>query len=147
MRSGFLRDGFTRIIPIERGFSMIELMVALFVTTLGTLAVLSLIVSSQGAASRAADQVTAVNAARQEIEIIRGISSQRLTNRTDAPLIGSVPQLQNLTGGHGYLTISDYPSLPGVKLLTVRVTWTTRPSSSTKTYTATTLAAPNGIGL
>lgn len=130
----------------DRGFSLIDLMIALFVTTLGALAVCSLIIASSSANSCAKDHQIAANAARHEIEILRGMNAHLLADRTDAPLLGSVPQLQELANSAGSLTISDYPSVPGVKAVTVTITWETRASPEPRSLSMSTLVTQDGLG-
>jgi len=121
-------------------------MIAVFVTALGASAAFSLITTCASANSTASDYTIAANAARQEIEILRSMEVSGLTNRIDAPFIGSVPQLANLADGAGTLTIADYGPAPGAKQVTVTVTWTSKPSNRDKSLTMTTLIAEDGIG-
>lgn len=134
-----------RTVSNSRGISLIDMLIALFVTVLGSLAVFSLIVTSTGANKRAADQVVAANAARQEVEILRSMDSYLFSNRTNAPLIGSIPQLNNLASSSGTLTISDYPSLTGIKLVTVTISWMTPNSNETRTLSMSTLIGKGGL--
>ncbi|MHB1191344.1 MAG: type IV pilus modification PilV family protein, partial [Armatimonadota bacterium] len=127
--------------------NLIDIVVALFVAGLGTAAVLGLIVASGSAGSRASDHVIAVNAARQEIEILRSMDAAELANRTDADLIGDVPQLANLTEGEGTITISDYAGATGVKQATVTITWHTRKRETSRSLSMSTLIVKGGVGI
>lgn len=143
--AGFKRKSSTAL-QNRSGSNLIDVVLAMFVACFAALTVCSLVITSASANRRASDELIAANAARQEIEIIRTMDSSFLTNCTDAPLIGSVTQLSNLTQAKGTLTVSDYNSALGLKQVTVKITWYTRNFPVLRSLSLTTLVLHNGVG-
>lgn len=106
---------------------------------------LSLIMSASAAADGARQATIAYNAARQALENVRSLRGAPLANRSNAALIGSVPQLSELNNGTGTLSITTYRA--PVKQVTVTINWRAGGRAQARSITVTTLVAPGGVTL
>jgi len=107
-------------------------MMAVLITATACVAACGLLLATSAANKSASNYSTALNAAREELEILRTRRTALTVNRTDAAFVGSVPQLNELPSGAGTLSIADYPSVSGLKQITITVSWraATRPATS-----------------
>jgi hypothetical protein len=99
--------------------------------------------TSSSAYDRAEQATLAYNAARQQIENVRSVKGALLANRTNAALLGPMPQLAQLSGGNGTLTIATYRS--PVKQVTVTINWTAGGQRQNRSISMTTLVAAGGV--
>lgn len=128
----------------RNGVTFVDLLVAVFVTALGTAAVLGLLSAASQLSTGNQYYLMAQQIARGEMEAIRSTKGYVLSNRTNAPLISSPSLLSQLPSGTATLTIADSATLTGAKDITVTVQWLQPPSNTQKTITLKTLVSPNG---
>jgi prepilin-type N-terminal cleavage/methylation domain-containing protein len=86
----------------ERGFTLIEVLVAAFVLTLGVLATLTLITGAGRATAANQSRDGAVNLARELVEGARGLSYDKLTDTGIQDELQAIPGLQDTPVGGIY---------------------------------------------
>lgn len=128
----------------QKGFSLLEIMIALVFITLAFIAVYQFLTSSIFINNQARLVSQAYHAAYHELEQVRQVSFDSLVNQTNGPLIGSVPQLSNLPDGQGSLTIENYEGNSNIKKVTVTISWRA-PGGDTETINLITLVTRGGI--
>ncbi len=128
----------------QKGFSLLEIMIALVFITLAFIAVYQFLTSSIFINHRARLVSQAYHAAYHELEQVRQVPFDSLVNQTNGPLIGSVPQLSSLPNGQGSLTIENYEGNSNIKKVTVTISWRA-PGGDTETINLVTLVTRGGI--
>ena len=128
------------------GFTLIELMAALFVLTFGMFGVVQMYDFGLDKILMLRESATATRLVRNEIEMLRGRPFAELTDRENAPFAGPTPGLEDLVNGTPAVTIRPYgdPGL-GLKEVTVSLRWT-GDNARTMERTTTTLIADKAGG-
>lgn len=129
----------------EKGMSLIDVLVSIWVVALLSMSICTMVVVSRSANTQAQNSQIAVNAARRELDLLRGMKCYLLPNQTNGPLIKNIPEISNLSNGTGRLTVADCAGLTGLKQVAVTISWTAQPSGRSKTYTITTMMGQNGL--
>jgi hypothetical protein len=86
----------------EAGFTLIEVLVAAFVLTLGVLSTLTLINAANRATAATQSREAGTNLARELVEAARGLPYDTLSDTSIASELQAVPGLQDLTVGGTY---------------------------------------------
>lgn len=134
---------FSRKLRRRIGAAYIEFLIALTVTTIGSLGVLGLVVASQQASTCNEYFTIASQIARTEIETIRSTRVDKLANRTDAPFLSNPTNLDDLPQCQATVTITDSTILTGAKDVVVTVSWVQPPPALNKSITLKTMVARN----
>lgn len=123
---------------------MLDALLALFTATMLALYFLSLMMTTNASADGAQQTTIAYNAARQAIGNVRALRGAPLAARTDAALVGPVPQLAALgSGGEGRLTIQPFRA--PVQRVAVTIRWREGGQRRARAITLATLVAPGGV--
>jgi prepilin-type N-terminal cleavage/methylation domain-containing protein len=142
-----------RRVTNERGFTMIEVMVASLVLAIGVLGLVSLVDGANGQLSKNKEREGATNVARQVIEDVNSLAYTAVDPTTITSTLQSKPGLAN-TGGSGWtvssrglsyqvsVNVSSGSSPINYRRATATVTAAANPSIS---VTQSTLAFPGGI--
>lgn len=119
------------------GFTLIEILIAIFVIGVGLLAVLSLFGLTISVVDRCHQTNQAYLVANQTIEQIRALPFSSLNNETTTDTITELPS------GQITKTISPYQADNDLKNISVVVTWTSR--GRAQSVEINSLATPRGI--
>lgn len=127
----------------KRGFTLIELTTALFIFSTALLGTIQLYHVGLNKIKVVGESRHAMQAALNQVELIRSMPFSELTERQDAPFIGASDDLESLSQAQPTLTIRNHPD-PALKLkeVTVSVRWTGE-HGRTITMTITTLVGDN----
>lgn len=114
------------------GFTLLELMIALVVFAVGTLAAMDVLHRAQAGSTDGEHTLLATHAGQQCLEALRNIAYGSLTVGPGvmSGTIGCGATISSLPSGSRSVTISEQPST-NLKRLTVTVTWQPPGSGST----------------
>jgi prepilin-type N-terminal cleavage/methylation domain-containing protein len=126
------------------GFTLVEVILAIALVTVGFLGAMSLVTSTSVTNRRAREESAAYRACRHELENLRGMSWSALTTRTNAAFVGDVPELSELSSATGQLTIATYNSDPSIRRITLTVSWS-EPRLGSQSWSMTTLVGSKGL--
>lgn len=126
------------------GFTLIEVLLAITLTTVGVLGAASLITSTSITNRRIREETAAARACRHALENVRSLPWNAIADRNNAPLLGDVPELSEMANGAGSLTIAPYQGQSDIKQVTIRVTWT-EPGMGQQEWQLITLVGPAGL--
>ena len=118
---------------------MLGIVAAGFVTLSG----MSLLLTSDSAADGARQTTLAYAAARQQLENVRSLRGAKLANGTYANLLSPAPQLAQMNGASGTLTVSDHRA--PLKRVTVTITWREGGAARARSLSLTTLITAGGV--
>jgi len=126
-----------------RGFSLVELTAALFIFSTALLGTFQLYHVGLNKIKVIGESRQAMQAVLNQAELIRSMPFSELTERQDAPFVGTVDDLDTLFQAKPALTIRNHPD-PELKLkeVDVSVSWTGE-HGRTITKTITTLVGDN----
>ena len=128
----------------QRGFTLLELVTALFVLTVGLLGVITMYHFGIGKLRYLNENAVALRAVQNEIEALRAKSFEAVEPVAGGSFISETPEARRLTGARASVTIADYPDAEGeLKEITARLTWRGDQGRQI-TKTATTLIANTG---
>jgi hypothetical protein len=122
-----------------------DLLMGLLAATLALLACLSVVVTASAGLNAAAQNASAYNVARQVIENLRLNKAAAVANGTytDLSTFGSVPQLSQLDGGTGVVSVSTWRG--SVKMAVVTVRWRGGTAGQSRSTTLTALLSARGV--
>jgi Tfp pilus assembly protein PilV len=128
-----------------RGTSLIEVTVALFISS-SVLVTATTLATRVAAATDSANQMTrAYNVARQALENVRSYRGARLADGTyDAAQFGELNQILDL-GPNSSATVTLDTYRAPVKRVTIAVRWYTSSPSHIRTITVTSLMTSGGV--
>ncbi len=126
------------------GFTLVEVILALGLTSVGVLGAVSLITSTSITNRRVREETAAYRACRHELENLRNLPWLALADRSNAPFVGDVPELQEMVNGTGTLTIATYNGDDAIKRVVLTVRWT-EPRMGTQQWSMTTLVGSGGL--
>jgi len=110
---------------MRRGLSLIEVLVS--IALIGVIFIIFTVsLSILGSGRYAENQGIAYGIAEAELETIRTLPSESVTDRADADFIGITPihsAWDLLEGAQGFLTIEDWDENDGIKQVTAKVQW------------------------
>ena len=131
----------------RRGFTMVDIMIAFFVVTVGVLVCYTLFVGGRRLSSQAQVQTAAYQVAREQLENVRTLKSgnRKVTTSTAFTIPSSVKSLfpnEQLTGSYSIASYGSYTS-PPLQQICVKVNWkrTDVPGSITSSVQLDTLVA------
>lgn len=124
------------------GFSLVELMAALAVLTIGLLGSVSLYYFGMDKMKAARETSTAMRAARNEIEYWRAQPFDSLRAGSRDVLAAGERDLADLPNARAAVTIDDEPAAPGrLKRVSVSIAWTGENGRTVRKGAATLIAA------
>ena len=127
----------------KKGTTIVEVLVAIAVLTIGLLALYEAIISGMRFNLKAKHRSIAYNVSSQEREILRGTSFASLNNQTEGAFLGTVSGLDKLPQGVDKLTIENYEGSSDIKKITIKVQW--QESKQSKEVKITTLIYKEGL--
>lgn len=127
----------------RQGFSMIEVLLAIVLVTVGLTAVSYVMAVGMGLSVDTRDTNLAYQAANEQIERLRRTSFASIPICTDA--VFSVPALSQLTNAQGVMTVQLYQGQSDLKHVTVRVRWTRRGPGRDQSVQLVTLICRRGL--
>lgn len=105
-----------------KAFSLMELITAIFIFSVGMMAVFGIFYKCVNSARQMYHYQLAGEIVQSEIEYLRNLDYSQVKNCKVASFLGPMPDLQKLKNSSGKLTIDDYMD-PGIKKVTVSVSW------------------------
>ena len=102
----------------DRGFTFIELLVAVFVLSVALLAISTMVYSVMNSTSLSKETSTATTLMQDKLENLKSLGLSSLTNGNDTISLGSI----------NYLRQWSITSSANVRTITVTVNWTSRGS-------------------
>lgn len=127
----------------HQGFSMIEVLLAIAVVTVGLTAVSYVMAVGMGLNVDSKETSLAYQAANEQIERLRRTPFASIPICTNAPF--SVPNLSALPNAEGLMTVRLYQDQSDLKQVTVRVRWTRRGPGRDQSVQLVTLMARRGL--
>jgi len=108
---------------LKKGTTLVELLMALAVISIGLLALYSAIIFGMTIHLKIKHRNLAYNMGGKEMEIIRNTAFTSLSLQNEGPFIGSFPEMSQLPHGEGLLTISPYQGNGDIKQIEIKVRW------------------------
>jgi type IV pilus assembly protein PilV len=124
-------------LKMQKGFSLLELLVAMLLLMVGFLATASVLWSSGRAGSFSRQMTTAANLSEDILEQLSSLSfSDPLLNDTGNCFVDFINPNLAATGFSRQIRVQDNTPVANTKTITVRISWNDRTSTKTRTYTA-----------
>ncbi|MCP4645744.1 MAG: hypothetical protein GY851_35190 [bacterium] len=140
------RDGLTRRRLDRAGVSLLEMVTAIFVLTVGVLGVVQMFHYGIDKTHTVHEANLATRALRNEIETLRAVPFRELTDTENAPFRSVTPELAKLMNATPAVTIeSDPGGTLGLKQITVSLAWTGEHGRTVRKQLVT-LVADRGAG-
>jgi len=100
----------------QRGFTLIEVLIALFILSVVLLALGAVVISVMRATAQSKEMAAAVTLAQDKIESLKNSSFSSLTSAGDSPSLGNIAYNRQWT----------ISTAGNIKIITVSVNWTGR---------------------
>ena len=126
-----------------QGFSMIEVLLAIVLVTVGLTAVSYVMAVGMGLNVDTKETSVAYQAANEQIELLRRTPFASISVCTDAQF--SVPSLSQLPNAQGLMTVQLYQGQSDLKQVTLRVRWTRRGPGRDQSVQLVTLICRRGL--